>query len=128
MADEKAVARIVSGVPIGDVQALHDACKAAQLEYRLAVLPGRYVAVSVDERSRMAAQAIIDNWQDPEPPYDKLRLEAYRNAWSHAEFEEAVLEHFQGDSTKLDALLVRREAIRKQYPKPETKKKGYIDE
>lgn len=75
-------------------------------------------AFIVDPEDETAAQALLDGWVDPAPAYDELRRETYLNAWTRAEFEEAVLEHLQGDSAKLDTLLAVRDAIRAEYPKP----------
>lgn len=91
--------------------------------YRLTDAPGfvdsQGMGVYIeDDEDKQAVQAFIEVWKDPEPTYDVLRLKAYLDAWTHIDFEEAIFEYLQGDRTKLDALLAKRDAIRAQYPKP----------
>lgn len=45
----------------------------------------------------------------------EVRRLLYNAAWSGDEFQEAVIEHIGGDSARLDAIVVKRDAIRSEW-------------
>jgi hypothetical protein len=78
------------------------------------------VDVHIKDTEDMAvAEAIVNDFFDPPIPYTELRLSAYRQAWTSDQFQEAILEYHQGDSTKLDELIALRTAIKADMPKPQ---------
>lgn len=60
-------------------------------------------------------------FEPPAPNPIELRLDAYRQNITVDELMEAVFEHFDGRPEKMNALLIRRAAIKAQYPKSEGK-------
>lgn len=72
----------------------------------------------------LATGEIITSTIEFEPPVlnpIELRLDAYRQSITIDELMEAVFEHFDGRPEKMNALLMRRAAIKAQYPKSEGK-------
>lgn len=45
----------------------------------------------------------------------EVRRLLYNAAWSSDDFQEAIIEHLAGDSTRLDAIVVKRDAIRSEW-------------
>lgn len=70
----------------------------------------------------------LEQWlaNNPEPVINKTveeqRKEAYNKAWSVEEFQEAVFEHFNGKSDKLNLLNAKRNSIRDEIKKQKLEK------
>ena len=103
-------------------------------EINQVALPSEYVtmasiidaqlgAIQTARDNRLAAEAVqeaTDNETAAQAAFDALsvsekRKVKYNEEWTADEFQEALIENAAGDSTKLDAIVTKRNAIRATY-------------
>ena len=80
------------------------------------IVNGEQIELTEAEETALQEEWVIAK-ENSIPTIDELRKKEFNISWTQDEFQEAVFEKLNGDSTKYDILNAKRDAIKVKYPK-----------